>query len=357
MLLTDRTRIVQDWTCPRSRYWLTEYAGTGIVPARPGYELSLGDLTHQGLARLLRGEAVAPVATALGDTLRASLEPEGLEGDDWEQARVYQAEQGCLLEGLLKGWHSHVLPILTRDYTIVAIEQELCYHHEEMIFMARPDLIVRDRERGSYWYIEWKTTSYVKDDWFRRWDDSPQVMSVCRPVQETLGIELSGMIVWALAKGTRSYGRQQSPLCYGYRRMGQPPLVPTQYRHDYAAGWTRFPAWDHGVDRWLTFLMEHEVLGNLFPQTGPILIRPHLVEAFFAQASWREQQIAAARSHPACEDQGILDRMFPQHFDRCLPIAGFPCPYRDCCHVKPVGEDPLGSGLFVRRVPHHAMEA
>ena len=52
MLLVDRTRIEADWTCPRKRYWLTEYEGRGIVPAVKAKALVLGIVVHEGLEQL-----------------------------------------------------------------------------------------------------------------------------------------------------------------------------------------------------------------------------------------------------------------------------------------------------------------
>lgn len=38
----DRSRIERDWTCPRSRYWSTEYEGRGIAPVSGAVELEFG---------------------------------------------------------------------------------------------------------------------------------------------------------------------------------------------------------------------------------------------------------------------------------------------------------------------------
>ena len=49
LVVVDRTRIEADWKCPRKRYWLTEYGGHGIVPARAAPALNLGIVVHEGL--------------------------------------------------------------------------------------------------------------------------------------------------------------------------------------------------------------------------------------------------------------------------------------------------------------------
>ena len=50
--------------------------------------------------------------------------------------------------------------------------------------------------------------------------------------------------------------------------------------------------------------------------------------------------------------------LFPQHFMHCDEFSKYrrPCAFRECCWAPTVGRDPIGSGLFTKRIPHHAAE-
>jgi hypothetical protein len=50
----------------------------------------------------------------------------------------------------------------------------------------------------------------------------------------------------------------------------------------------------------------------------------------------------------------FLDERFPMHTRACdYPTK---CQYQDVCWNPTVGRDPLASGLFVPRQPHHELE-
>jgi hypothetical protein len=47
---------------------------------------------------------------------------------------------------------------------------------------------------------------------------------------------------------------------------------------------------------------------------------------------------------------------FPQIEKNCEPPFGDACPYRSACWVASINTDPIKSGLYVERVPHHEIE-
>lgn len=345
----DRSRTVTDWKCPRARYLQYEYDGRGIVNGTQALELFLGTAVHDGLAAIASDISIDVVAE-----LQRTEFVQGLltAGRDTE----FASEQGSLVEGLLRGFHRAVWPRLMEGHEIIAVERELEYAHDGLVFMAKPDLVVRNLSDGSFWYIEYKTTSSKREAWINQWDTAIQLHSTIRAIEKTLGERVSGVIVQGLYKGYESYGKQNSPFCYAYQRYGTPPFGKTENIYEYRSGFKRFPTWEleGGVKAWVAGMPE-EVLGDQFPCTPPIYVKDHMIDNFFAQRSVREHEILeGVKLFNETGDDHVLNTYFPQKFDQCQPGFGKPCDYRRICHGYV--PDPLEQG-FVLRQSHHAQEA
>jgi hypothetical protein len=84
------------------------------------------------------------------------------------------------------------------------------------------------------------------------------------------------------------------------------------------------------------------------------------IEDWFEQAAAQESRVAilsaAVREAAAEERRSLLNRYFPQHRRSCdWPTA---CPFQEICFgSEQVAADPVGSGLYVWREPHHQAEA
>lgn len=180
----------------------------------------------------------------------------------------------------------------------------------------------------------------------------------------TLSTSTGTLVAEGLATHNSSYGKQNSPFCYGYMRPGNPPFSQEEWLHEYKAGFKRFPIWERegGVKQWVEE-MSDEQLAAQFPQTAPIFIKRDLVDAFFRQTETRELEIASAVEIINVTDeyggspesrQELLDTVFPQNFAKCQPGWGKPCPFRKICHGPP-NVDPLKLG-FTWRTPHHQPE-
>lgn len=382
----DRSRITTDWTCPRKRYWQYEFGGRGIQPDVTSLELFLGTAIHDGLARI--GDAAILAAsyphapemysidtvasqahTDVYDSLSATPVGEVPDPD----TLVFAAEQAALVEGMLRGFYRYGWPrLLQEGWKVVAVEKEVIYSLSAILkFMSKPDLILEDPE-GNWWYVEFKSTSSKKGSWIDQWATAVQLHSSCKAVEETLGHEVTGVIVQGLYKGYESYGRQNSPFCYAYVRAGNPPFTADQVRYDYQAGFRRQPVWERpgGVAAWVA-AMPDEILADQFPQVPPIFIKEELIARFFAQVKDREEDILcgasvieACREYPdgISHETGLtnaekmvdyLDSFFPQRFDQCSPGWGRGCSYRRLCHGRV--DDPLSQG-YTWRVPHHQPE-
>ena len=358
----DRSRTVTDWKCPRARYWGYEFRLKGITK-ETHLELFLGTATHEGLASIAQGLPIDEVARAAQQQVYTSLLAEPGDGISEADAIEWAMEQSTLVEGMLRGFYKHAWPRLIAGAQVVLVEPELLYEHDGLLFMAKPDLVIRDAE-GNLFYIEFKTTANKKDGWVNSWNTAVQLHSTIRAIERQLGEPVSGVIVQGLYKGYESYGKQNSPFCYAYQRKGQPPFSEDQTTYEYKAGFKRSPTWElpGGVVKWIENMPEH-ILTDQFPQSPVIYLNDALLESFFRQRAFREKEIRrgmdfvmkaeVAGSQDLIEQ--TLDEFFPQHFDQCVPGWGKPCQFRQLCHGGGA-DDPLSHG-YIWRTPHHTPEA
>ena len=358
LLVYDRSRVTTDWDCERRRYWNYEYGGRGIVAEGLALELYLGQTIHDGLAGIARGVPISPISEVAHKGVYDAL-MSNAKGEIESDVHTFAMEQATLIKGLLLGFHKHVWPRLRDSYPeVVAIEQEMTYAHNGLVFMARPDLVLADAE-GNLWYIEYKSTSSKKDGWINSWGTAVQLHSSIAAIRTTLGRPVAGVIVQGLYKGYESYGKQSSPFCYAYRREAAPPFVKEETAYEYRQGFRRYPTWElpGGVSAWVDS-MPPQILADQFPQTPPIFIKEDLVERFFEQRSVREHEIDLANQLLAMQDlehpKAVMDTGFPQNFSACYPSFGKPCGYRNLCHGGI--ETPLENG-YAWREPHHDLEA
>jgi hypothetical protein len=106
------------------------------------------------------------------------------------ETQEFAAEQGTLIEGMLRGFYKHVWPRLMAQYPkVIAVEQEMEYklvNEEglEIVFMAKPDLIVEDKN-GDLVYLEYKTTSSKKENWVNSWETAVQLHSSILATEQT----------------------------------------------------------------------------------------------------------------------------------------------------------------------------
>lgn len=361
LIVYDRSRVVQDWKCPRSRYWNYDYQGRGIAPASTSLELYMGITIHDALATLaLSTKEGSPIsADELGRQAYTQLFDNLYQEGDPLDALGFAREQSTLVEGLIRGFMRHTWPKLLATYPqILLVEAELSYDHDGLRFMSKPDLVLANDDETVY--VEYKSTSSKKEAWVNSWSTAVQLHSTMKAIEASTGIHVDAVIVQGLYKGYESYGKQSSPFCYAYKRNAQPPFIKEDISYEYRQGYKRFPVWDlpGGLATWVEE-MPDALLGDQFPQTAPIYINDDLVEEFFAQRAVREQEIAHTidvllNPVTTSEDaQAALTASFPQRFDQCIPSFGRPCPYRILCHGPAV--DPLSLG-FTWREPHHAPE-
>jgi len=338
VIVVDRTRIEADWTCPRRRYWLTEFEGTGVVPTQQAPALRFGILIHQGLEVLTSTD---DWAAAVGHMLQQ---------EEWQAA---SQEEQWLAEALVMGFALTVWPRWRRTYERIAVEQELEMEHDGVLYMVRPDVLLRDKQTGDIWYPDFKTFSGGWQN--RKWMHALQQHLTVLACEKAVGQTITGAWVQGLNKGYRRNQKLYHTLVYGYRKHGAPGLYDTQYLAKRKPGFERFPAAEYentvsggrGIAAWIHHLLQvdPQIVRDCFPATQPIFLNRAMMTSFLEQRTRREKEIAAATDLTP----------FPQNFSACEPYYGT-CPYLECCWEPNTGKDPIGSGLYVERHPHHAAE-
>lgn len=354
----DRSRVTTDWRCQRARYHGYEFEGKGVTSSGLALELYMGSAIHDGLSAIAHGVDIDAVASAAQQQVFQALMGDS-NGED--ETYTFAMEQSSLVEGLLRGFYKAVWPRLLTTYPqILAVEQEMLYEHNNLSFMSKPDIVMQTADGDTVAYIEYKSTASKREDWINSWDTAVQLHSTIRAVEATIGTKVDVVVVQGLFKGFRSYGRQNSVMCYGYFRSGNPPFSYPETRYEYASGFKRVPTWEMagGVKKWVEDMPEN-ILADQFPQTPPIFIKDDLIDAFFAQRAVREHEIKLANQMLAATDDveiftAILNTTYPQKFSECVPGWGKPCSFRQLCHGG--GDHPLNHG-YTWREPHHTPEA
>jgi hypothetical protein len=349
-ILTDRSRIETDWSCPRKRYWLTEYEGKGIVPATAPPAFSFGTVVHAGIEMGIVEEG------------KASRTPPWIAREAFapipEWGALTNDQQDCAV-AIVRGFFLTVWPQWMAQYEPIAIEQEFTMQVSDVTFMVRPDLLLKDKQTGDIWYPDFKTFTSNFDA--RKWTWSLQqhlTMLVCEHV---LGTPLAGSWIQGLGKGSGRKGVLYHPLVYGYRHPGTPGVSEPTFGSQRRAGFERFNTKEYpqgGVDGWIQQLRKKspELVAKVYPQTQPLFLNRTLMEEVLPQIISREHAInkrtRIGGPHPSDDAR---DALFPMHITQCETNFGR-CQYFDACHVPVIHKDPLGSGSYVQRVPHHAME-
>jgi hypothetical protein len=344
----DRSRIEADWTCPRRRYWNTEYQAPGaqyrgIVKLEDATALLFGTAMHNALASTMLGLPDSIVVQTLEQDL-----------DKLRYLPPWQwLEYRTLGLGLFWAYVKVIKPRILASYNVVAIEQEVSFMLDDQTsFMCKPDLILERKTDGTNWYPDFKTTAIKSKQWIDGWQYASQLHLGCHAVEQDLGIDMEGSMIIGLYKGYKDKdGLTRGPFTYAYHAPHN-----GKWDYEYVRGWDREPVakYPQGIEHWVSTLPEEIVLEQ-FPIAEEIAFNRDQLDTLIYQQKHREMRIRAFYRFGEY-DPTWVDRTFPQYFKSCLPAIGPACPYLDACHMPSVGEDPVGSRLYVAREPHHAPE-
>ncbi len=393
----DRTRIIQYRRCPRSRYWMTEYQGIGIVPKALSIPLTTGTHVHAGADPLFRNamagqELDIEAAVAVGlDGYWRDVTARGFDLEENEVAAEVAKEQAALTEALIRLMGMKVVPWLLADgYKILAVELECEWEIAPgLVMMGRPDAVMLHEPTEEIHLLSLKT----KKSWDSRADKANSHDD--QGISETVCFEADNKEAWEkytelgfngrkvqavvmphLLKGDRRKDKvtgqytQACPLIRGWRQENR---GETRHAHSYqwkdefgtrklamngGSKWESFNAWEQpgGVKWW----MEQLATGTIQPEAGDPLAQSVMIPTpYYRQEadieSWKEQ-VRQQEIEISCHLELPLDTVFPQYRHSCHYPGD--CSYLDLCYGPPqMAEDPMATERFMWRIPHHELES
>lgn len=438
--LTDRSR----WRlgagrCARARYLANHVGqtGYGITTRSESLPLATGTYTHQGLEALLRYLQVQQALPGLGpmreiigtvqEQYVARVTERGYRGI-LSSAHTEETitEQSVLLSGLLWAVRQRFLPWFHLRYQVIEVEQERLHllggcdcgagalpaeQHavrgcHGRALMLRTDCLARRREVGTLAYFEAKTTGWESDAWTEQWETDPQLGLGTLDLEARYGSAVDELYILTLSKGARRKDKsdpdgrkkQQTSLCYGYRRPGNPPFTQDEWRPAYEwvdengevkrvsrahrrAGvwelvesddptWQSYLAQDREMppeEYWVRTLPE-SVLDKVCFTLGPMNRQDHQIASVVAamdaeEERWQstlwtlyEAQTSGGLTWGDPAFQALLDRLVPQSWT-CRPFGReHQCEFVPICHKEQGWQDPMGTGRYQPRLPHHRPE-
>lgn len=389
--LTDRSRQITYQECPRRRYleyhYPTKQGRIGIRLVRLNIPLATGIYTHRGLQELLKGRPIDKAVKLAVNEYWTEINKRGLLIKTGEDGAFVADEQTAWVEGTLRAYEKVRLPLLLDQYEIVDVETEIEVGlNESITMMTRRDAKLRDKETGEFYIQSYKTAATFDDRTQAQGEHDVQGLSEAYAAEVHDGQRIAGIRMEYLLKGIRKQypedsGNyvQYSPLIrgmvkhgitpgddeYGWKREWKDEMGKTR-KLDYRT-WAVFNAWQSGggVKAWIDLL----ATGTVQPQAGPCLeqqfVQPQPycrqeddLRNWYQQTVNQEERIANALAfEPDVErayHQDWLNQYFPQHKSSCDWPS--PCQFIDICFASRENVDPLGSGNYEPRVPHHKRE-
>ena len=275
---------------------------------------------------------------------------------------------------------------------------------EGKVLMIRNDMLALRRGGTTMAYFEFKSTGWESDAWAEQWESDPQLGIGTLDVQKIYGSEVTELYIVGMNKGARRrdkddpQGRRKqiSSLCYGYLRPGNPPLTSDDWLPSYewvdqdgairrasrahkrtgiwqikdgdAPTWLAYRGQDHSQtaeEYWVRMLPE-SVLSKVCFLIGPMNRQDHQIASVRTSMAaeedrWQgilwdlyEYQLHYPWASP--EFQSKLDQLIPQSWN-CRPFGkDHQCEHYQICHKHEGWQDPIGSGSYQARLPHHTSE-
>jgi hypothetical protein len=270
----------------------------------------------------------------------------------------------------------------------------------------RADVLAEHRETRAIANFNLKTTGDTQDKFTESWETKPQLaLETLGVPARYLGRHVEELWIVGLYKGYREKQydeldrvtgvQQASPLCRGYCRPANPPLATEDWKASYryvtpegtrkqvTKDYKKTGVWHISEGNWATWLQSRDQVENnptelwvrslpddvlekqLF-LVGPMRVQEGQLEMLMRQfpaeeARWRDNLWAlyeAQQEHAwaSPEVQATLDRLIPCSWN-CRPFgASHECEFVHICFRQTGWEDPLGTGKYVPRVPHHSFE-
>lgn len=285
-----------------------------------------------------------------------------------------------------------------------------------MGLMCKGDFIAETRLTHELEYHEFKTTSMDSITFREKWEVQAQLIATTLDVERRYGRQVQSVYIHGLVKGrrqgeynpdTKKYDggglRQQSVFCYGYRKPANPPMEREEWAATYeywddfegklkrlGGKFKRAGVWElpdslvpEGIGKaefWAKWIPDEARKKQLI-MIGPLSRPSGMVEHFLTECEGEEGRWQAglwqlhdcaveilAGYHDATADhfwqlvwpnaqyQRLMDLTFPRSYECRRYGARNRCQFESVCFDREGSLDPIGSGQFIARAPHHEDE-
>lgn len=386
--MVDRSRYLAGLQqCQMYRYYQYHAAnGYGFTRKSTSLPLTTGISVHAGLAELLvaaKEKASLPTPAAVEAIVSKQvaaynqlIKAKGFQAtEDNAEVEHTRKEQAALISGLIWGWYRAMLPFILEQFEIVDVEREEMLILDNIGLMSKPDWVGRRKADGTLGIHDFKTAGIINDAYVQEYKHSVQMMVGTVAVEQRLKEPVTHYYIHGLLKGqrrseyntsSREYDgprRQQSFLCYVYEKTANPPLntqdLQPKWKYKDEAGanrvlgsaYSKKPLWEVTDAKSWTESLQMSSLWEIFPVLGPYARQTWMVDKFLREFQAEEQRWIA-KLHRLYEDESRLAEEIPRSWD-CYKY-GSPCQYLPICYGEV--QDPLGSGKYELRLPHHSPE-
>lgn len=437
--LTDRSRFKRGTgRCACARYLGYHFGptGYGITHASDALPLATGLSAHEGVeafGRILLAHDRLPTAeetrAIIHDVQARYLAKVTLRGFQGILAGPTTdeiiREQAVLISGLLWAVRLKFLPWLHQTYRVRMVEQErphfltctcgagaspfdthVARGCEGKVLMLRTDLVAQRRTGAGLAYFEVKTTGWESDAWAEQWETDCQLGLGTLDLQQMLGAEVTELYIVGLGKGSRRKDKyetdgvqrkkQQTALCYGYCKLGNPPLASDQWLPTWEwidehgetkranKTYKRRGVWELIDSDWPTWRAYREQDPTLTPEEFWVRTLPESVldkvcfllgpmnrqdvqiastrrailgeESRWQETLWKLWELQQRHPWASEEFQAEFDLLVPKSW-QCRPFGKeHQCEFVGICLREEGWQDPIGSGKYKPRLPHHSFE-
>lgn len=343
---TDRSAIEADWSCGMRYWWNRLEGGTGIVPVTTPNALEVGIEIHEDLAAVSEMDLTDEALSGYIDRILSTVP----EADRIVQAKMEQVYRRA---GWFAAFALFMEPRIRAEFTTEMTEGELILDRDPLWIATTPDRILRHRTGSYLVYRDYKSALQAGQKWSQSWMYALQLHIGMKAIEEEWGERPAYAQTMGLLKGDRRGGRLAHPYTWAYRNG-------SNWTHDYSkargAAWEPAPVWEYpgGILEWVKRLGP-EVGLQQFPHSVPVPLNDRLIEQVVDARVGREYEIANVKED--CQyDLEVRRLYFEPRLKSCRPAYGEDCPYLAACHNATINENPLASGLYQTRVPHHEVE-
>lgn len=350
--LENRSAAETDDVCGMKYWWSQEEGGSGIVHKTEAEALTVGREIHEDMEALATMENLSVFhLEELCESL-LNMTPVAVKEDIRAKERLYRRL------GWIAAWGLYIEPKIRERWETILVEGELILDRDPLWVAVTPDRVLRHKKDGFLKYMEFKSTITANQKWISSWKYAIQLHLGMKAIEEEFDrkkqpLKISFAEVVGLMKGDVKNGHLLHPYVWAYHntRTGA-----WSCKYERASEWVPLPVWEypHGIVKWVEFCGEETAIQQ-FPTTAPVTINERMVEQWCSRRLSRQVEVAEVREE--CQknyDARII--YFEPRTRNCRPPFGDLCPYLGLCWNASMQLDPMKTGDYKKRVPHHELE-